>query len=86
MAVYLYQDIDLEEFWNRPSTKQQFKPWTDVFFKENRQVAMIFLSSNHELYSTRPVNESQVGLKHARQGFVIESPEWYHNDIEDLGI
>ena len=47
---------------------------------------MIYLSSNHEVYLTRSVNESQVGIKHSRQGFVIESPEWDHNDVKDLGI
>lgn len=86
IAVHLYQDIELNEFWNRSMVKQQFKPWTDKFFKEHPQVAMIYLSSNHEIYLTRPVNESQVGINHTRQGFVIESPEWDHNDVKDLGI
>ena len=86
VAVHLYQDIELNEFWNRSSVQQQFKPWTDQFFKENPQVAMIYLSSNHELYLTHAVNKSQVGIKHGRQGFVLESPEWDHNDVKDLGI
>lgn len=86
IAVHLYQDVDLEEFWNRPSTQQHLKPWTDLFFKQNPHVAMIFLSSNYELYLTRAVSESQIGLKHARKGFVLESPEWDHKDVEDLGI
>jgi len=86
IAVHLYQDIDLEEFWNRPSTQQHLKPWTGLFFKENPQIAMIFLSSNHELYLTSLVSDSQIGLKYARKGFAIESPEWAHKDVEDLGI
>jgi len=86
IAVHLYQDVDLEEFWNRPSTQQHLKPWTDLFFKENPRVAMIFLSSNYEQYLARAVSESQIGLKHARKGFVLESPVWDHKDVEDLGI
>jgi hypothetical protein len=86
IAVHLYQDIEWNEFWNRPSMQQQFKPWTDKFFKENPGVAMIYLSSNHEIYLKRSVNDNQVAIKHSRQGFVIESPEWDYNDVKDLGI
>ncbi len=86
IAVHLYQDIDLEEFWNRSSTQQNLKPWTDQFFKDHPQVAMIYLSSNNELYVPRLVNEDQVGIKWARQGYVLESPEWDHNDVKELGF
>lgn len=86
IAVHLYQDIDFAEFRNRSSIKQQFIPWTDKFFQENQKVAMIFLSSNHELYFPHTVGKNQVGLKFARQGFVIESPEWDHSEVEELGV
>jgi len=86
VAIHLYQDIDLEEFWNRSSTQQYLKPWTDEFFKDNLQVAMIYLSSNHEIYIPRLVNEDYVGVKYARQGYVLESPEWDHNDVKELGF
>ena len=66
--------------------RQNLKPWTDQFFKDHPQVAMIYLSSNNELYVPRLVNEDQVGIKWARQGYVLESPEWDHNDVKELGF
>lgn len=86
VAIHLYQDIDLEEFWNRSSTQQNLKHWTDQFFKDNPKVAMIYLSSNYELYIPRLVNKDQVGIKYTKQGYVLESPEWDHNDVEELGF
>ena len=86
VAVHVYQDVDLSEFWNRQTTQQWFRPWTDQFFKQNPNVAMIFLSSNYELYLPRRVNDTQAAVKYVRKGFVLESPEWDHRDLEQLGI
>jgi len=78
--------MDFQEYWSRPTIKQQFIPWIDNFFREYPNVAMIFLSSNNELYLIRGVEDNQVALKHGRQGFVIESPIWDHREVEELGI
>jgi hypothetical protein len=32
------------------------------------------------------LEKDQVAIKHGRHGFVIESPEWDHKDVKQLGI
>lgn len=86
IAIHLYQEIDFGEYQSRPSYKQQLLPWTNNFFKEYPNVAMIFISSNRELYFARGFGDDKIALKHARQGLVVESPEWDHSEVEELGI
>jgi hypothetical protein len=86
IAVHLYQEVNFQEFGNRPSVKQKLIPWTDMFFKERPEVTMIFITSNHELYAPHLVGTDQVAIKHMRNGWVLESPEWNHNDVAGLGI
>lgn len=86
IAIHLYQEIDFEEYQGRLSYKQQLLPWTDNFFKEHPNVAMIFISSNRELYLPRGIGGGKIAVRHARQGLVLESPEWDHSEVEELGI
>jgi len=85
-AVHLYQEIDFREYQNRSSYKERLLPWTNSFFKEHPNVAMILLSSNRELYLPRTIEDEKIAVRHMRQGFVMESPEWDHNEVEELGI
>lgn len=86
IAIHLYQELDFREYQSRPSYKQHLLPWTDNFFKEHPNVAMIFISSNRELYFARGIGDDKIALRHARQGLVLESPEWDHSEVEELGI
>lgn len=85
VAVHLYQEIDFREYPSRPVLKNDFLPWTDQFFTAHRNLAMIFVSSNYELYLTRDLGDES-GVKHARAGWVLESPVWDHADVAGLGI
>ena len=85
ISVHLYQDIDFMEFPNRPMVKEHLLPWSEQFFQDHPEVAMIHLSSNHEVYNFRDAG-GFIGMKHARQSWVMESPVWAHSDLESLGI
>ncbi len=41
---------------------------------------------NNLVHLSHTVGKNQVGLKFTRQGFVIESPEWDHSEVEELGV
>ena len=85
IAVHLYHEIDFAEFPDRPLVQERLIPWSNQFFADNPQLAIILLSSNFEAYRLRPVG-SAVGIKHGRVGWVMESPIWDHADVEALGI
>ncbi len=85
IAVHLYQDIAFDEFSQRLSTREKLLPWTDLFFERNRTVPMILVSSNHERYSVLDLGPN-VALKHGRNMWVVESPNWDHKDVEVLGV
>ena len=85
VAVHLYHDIDFRNFPERPLVQQRLIPWSDKFFSANPQLAMIYLSSNFEVYRLRG-SDDDLGVKHARSGWVMESPIWDHRDVEALGI
>ena len=85
VAVLLYHQTDFSEFPERPLVREQLLPWSDRFFADNPQLAMIFLSSNFESYFLRPVG-NMVGMRHGRNGWVMESPAWDHKDVAALGI
>ncbi len=86
IAIHLYQEIDFQEYQSRSSYKEKLLPWTNNFFKEHTNVAMIFLSSNRELYLPYDIGHEKTTVRHMRQGFVMESPEWDHSEVEELGI
>ncbi len=85
VAVHLYHEIDFAEFPERPLVKERLLPWSERFFGDNPRLAMIFLSSNFEAYLLRPVG-NMVGMRHGRNGWVMESPAWDHRDVAALGI
>ena len=86
IAVHLYQEIDFREYQNRTSYKGRLLPWTNDFFKAHPNVAMILLSSNRELYLPYDVKDNEITIQHTRNFFVMESPEWDHSEVEELGI
>ena len=85
VAVHLYQDIDFREFPQRPLVQKNLIPWSDKFFSENPQLAMIYVSSNFGVYGLNEVQDN-LGIRHARPAWVMESPEWDHADVAALGI
>ena len=85
VAVHLYHEIDFREFPERPMVKEHLIPWSEKFFAVHPELAMIYLSSNYEVYNFREVGD-QIGVRHARAGWVMESPDWDHTDVAALGI
>ena len=85
VAVHLYHEIDFATFSERPLVRDQLLPWSNQFFADNPQLAMIFLSSNFESYLLRAVGDG-VGIRHGRNGWVMESPVWDHDQVAALGI
>lgn len=85
IAVHLYHEIDFSTFSERPLVRDRLLPWSDKFFADNPQLAMIYLSSNFETYIPRAVGD-MVGVRHGRNGWVLESPVWDHDQVAALGI
>ena len=85
VAVHLYHEVDFREYPSRPIVKHEFIPWTDRFFSVHPNLAMIMVTSNYELYVPVDLGDSS-GVKHARAGWVLESPVWDHADVVGLGI
>ena len=86
VAVHLYHEIDFSEFGERPLVQSNLIPWSNQYFADNPQLALILLSSNFERYDIRLVGTDQAGMIHGRVGWVMESPVWDHADVEALGI
>ena len=85
VAVHLYHEIDFTTFSERPLVRDRLLPWSNRFFADNPQLAMIFLSSNFESYLLRAVDDG-VGIRHRRSSWVMESPVWDHDQVAALGI
>ena len=85
IAVHLYQAIDFAKFPERPLVRERLIPWSNEFFADHPQLAMIHLSSNFESYHFRPIGD-MVGIRHGRGGWVMESPLWDHSSLAALGI
>ena len=85
VAVHLYHEIDFATFSERPLVRDRLLPWSNQFFADNPQLAMIFVSSNFESYLLRAVGDG-VGIRHGRNGWVLESPVWDHDQVAALGI
>ena len=85
IAIHLYQAIDFAEFPERPLVRHCLLPWSNEFFENHPQLAMIYLSSNFESSLLRPVGD-MVGMRHGRAGWVMESPLWDHSSLAALGI
>ena len=85
VAVHLYQAIDFDQFPQRPLVRKRLLPWSNGFFANNPQLAMIHLSSNFESYLFRPIGD-MVGMRHGRAGWVMESPLWDHSNLAVLGM
>ena len=85
VAVHLYHEIDFATFSERPLVRDRLLPWSNQFFADNPQLAMIYLSSNFESYLLRAVGDG-VGIRHGRNGWVMESPMWDHDQVAALGI
>ena len=86
VAVHLYHEIDLTEFSDRPLVQSNLIPWSNRYFADNPQLALVLLSSNFERYGLRLVGDDKVGIGHGWVGWVMESPVWDHADVEALGI
>ena len=85
VAVHLYHQIDFATFSQRPLVKDRLLSWSNQFFADNPRLAIVFLSSNFELYQFRAVGDG-FGIRHGRSGWVMESPVWNHDQVAALGI
>ena len=62
VAVHLYHEINFATFSDRPLVRDQLLPWSNRFFEDNPQLAMIYLSSNFESYQPRAIGDG-VGIQ-----------------------
>lgn len=70
--------IDLAEFSERPLVQNNLIPWSDQYFADNPQLALVFVSSNSEKYGLGQVDDDKVGIGHGRV--------WVGAGESDLGL